>query len=165
MTRSKSTRYSSSVEENDAKDGIPLSEQIRLAQASGILPPGSLKHPSAVRKRTPKGPTLVDQIPSKNPEGIKVEEISFGPEATGQEEDEDEDEVEEHYDEEDDEEDILELPRNEPGVPYKTMKIPRSSTAAPYTLDPNRKPDLSDEIFITIMYLIPLTSLYFLFDL
>lgn len=164
MTKSKSTRHTPAP--TAANEGISLSEQIRLAQASGILPAGSLQHPSSIRQRKPVTEPLVRRIPSDY-QGATIEEITLGEAGT---EDQQYDSDEDYADNDEVEieaEDLPNVPWN-PETSPNTMKIP-TGIKRPRSSDLEQtitqELDFSDEVFITIMYLIPLASLYLLFDM
>ena len=79
MTRSKATRRQApsaqSGRRNDATLDIPLSEQIRLAESTGLFPPGALDGTATMASSsssTAKG-TIRD-----DGKGIKVEEFTVG---------------------------------------------------------------------------------------
>ena len=163
MTKSKATRHAPSPAIPVLDEDIPLSEQIRLAQASGILPAGSLQHPSSIRQRKPINEPLVRRIPNKYG-GAKIEEITLGDESSGEEEDHDQDRA---Y-EDDSRDDNIDLDPNGPWNPETAENVTKIPTGIKRSADGQTETselDLSDEIFIMIMYLIPLASLYLLFDL
>lgn len=171
MTKSKSTRHPPTPTSSTVEEDIPLSEQIRLAQASGILPAGSLRHPSSIRNRRPVKEPLVDRIPA-TAGGARIEEITLGDELD--EDEDDQAETTDHHEEDDrddqDEDDRsdLELDPSGPWNPQtaeNVTKIPTGIKRPSPGHEDTPELDLSDEVFITIMYLIPLASLYLLFDL
>jgi len=174
MTKSKSTRYqpttsstpSTPPAESDPLD-IPLSEQIRLAESTGLFPPGTLRDPSTVRQRKPTsggqergGTPLITRI--DGPDGIggaRIDEIRLGSDTSGSGSEEEYEGI--LQDDEDDDR------TSDPAARLRKTKIPTGlkATRASDPDDPENQLDLADETFIAIMYLIPLGSLYLLFDL
>jgi hypothetical protein len=177
MTKSKSTRYqpTSSTPPVDSDPlEIPLSEQIRLAESTGLFPPGTLKDPSTVRRRNPRhGAHGQDGVRTESlitridgPDGIggaRIDEIRLGSDTSGSES-----QGEEGQDDHiglDQDQDQDQFPKSAPRL--RTTKIP-TGLKSTRTSDPtvtDTQLDLADETFIAIMYLIPMSSLYLLFDL
>jgi len=171
MTKSKSTRYQPTTSstpptppaESNPLD-IPLSEQIRLAESTGLFPPGTLRDPSTVRHRKPtdgrggaRTKPLITRI--DGPDGVggaRIDEIRLGSDTSGSGSEEDyEGGLQEGEDQ------VDSAPR------LRKTKIP-TGLKATLASDPDateNQLDLADETFIAIMYLIPLGSLYLLFDL
>jgi hypothetical protein len=138
---------------------IPLSEQIRLAESTGLFPPGTLRHPATVRKRKNRSTTGEPLITRIDPgfQGATIEEIRLGAESQS-----DEDDYDQHPGGSDD--DQFDEPREvvDPASNFSRSKIPtgiKRQSSDPTGLD------FADEVFIMIMYLIPMSSLYLLFDL
>ncbi|KAJ9120127.1 hypothetical protein QFC22_003025 [Naganishia vaughanmartiniae] len=126
---------------------LTVEEQVRLAQAAGVLPVGL--RPSEVRQRKvqPNGSKakepLINQIPSQI-DGATIHHVPIEAMDSQEEEEEDEDEDE---DENEDYDDGAEMMRQRKRV------------------EEQRPPDFADEIFNVIMYLIPYSTLFLMLDI
>jgi hypothetical protein len=144
-----------------------LSEQIRLAESTGLFPPGTLRDPSTVRHRKSadgRGGARAEPLITRidGPDGIggaRIDEIRLGSDTSGSG-------SEEEYEGENQDDQDHDHPSDLAPRLRKT-KIP-TGLKATRASDPDaaeNQLDLADETFIAIMYLIPLGSLYLLFDL
>ncbi|KAJ9091052.1 hypothetical protein QFC19_009289 [Naganishia cerealis] len=121
---------------------LTVEEQVRLAQAAGVLPVGL--RPSEVRQRKgqPNSNTakpLVDQIPS-DIDNVTIHHVPLNGV------------VLDPKDEEEDDEDS--------GVDDEVEHIRRRKR-----VEEQRPPDFADEVFNVIMYLIPYSTLFLMLDM